>query len=457
MNHSLRRRLLLLLLPLSIVVWLLSAYSSYRATQHEVEELFDAQMAQSARTLMALAGHEVVEIAAEGRDAEHLHRLDQTLMSADGHKYEYKLSYQFWAMPQQQLLMRSFNAPHVPLGNQQAGYSTRQLDGRPWRVYVLSDVESGLQIQVGEALAIRDELTARVAMSTALPLLLGLPLLALVISVAVSRSLRPLRHLAEAIHRRHPDNLSPLLPANTPLEVAPLLGALNHLLQRLGRALENERRFTADAAHELRTPLAALRVQAQVALRSRQDAERKLALEQVVAGVDRAARLVEQLLVLARLDPAEGHALAESFELEPLAAEVIASQAGQAAASGIELELVSTRKPRLTAIRDSVELLLRNLLENAIRHTPREGRVMVVIERDERAAIILRVADSGSGIPQQERERVFERFYRLSGNEGPGSGLGLSIVRRVAELNHAEVTLGESSLGGLEVAVSFPA
>ncbi|MCW8829018.1 MAG: ATP-binding protein [Gammaproteobacteria bacterium] len=455
MSLSLRRRLLLTLIPITAVVWLLSAYTSYRDTQHEVEELFDAQMAQTARTLLSVAGHELMELTGAPLENTHIHFGGSDQLDIDGHKYEYKLAYQLWQQPENRLLMRSFTAPEEPLTDKPNGYNTRQIRGEPWRVFSLLDRDSGFQVQVGEAMAIREELTNAVALRTGLPLLIALPLLALFISVGVTRTLSPLKQLARVIARRDPNNLEAVAEQNVPQEISPLVEALNRLFTRLSRAFENERRFTADAAHELRTPLAALKVQAQVARRSHDEAEREQALSNLLEGVDRAAHLVEQLLILARIDPQNSPAVQQRLDLGKLAEEAVIHAAGQATAKQIELTLDRCPDPRILGIAEGITILLRNLLENAIRYTPQGGRVQIAIEQEDAQHTTLRIADSGPGIPAQKREKIFERFYRLAGQQTSGSGLGLSIVKRIAELNHAELTLDDSPLGGLEVRVRF--
>jgi len=458
MRTSLRRRLMLTLLLITAVIWLFSAWLNIRDTHHEATELFDAQMAQTARTLLSVAGHELVELtdAQRYKGPAHIHFIGDTRFNASGHKYEHKLAYQLWQEPEHILLLRSFNAPDDALSEQAAGYSTVMIKDEPWRVFSLLDKETGFQVQMGEAMAIRDELTHKVLLRTGLPILVGLPLLALLILLAINRNLRPLRQLADTVSRRSPSSLEAVDGRNAPCEITPLVDALNRLFLRLSRAFENERRFTADAAHELRTPLAALKIQAQVAKRSNNDHERDQALDKMLAGVERATHLVEQLLTLARVDPESGQALLDEIRLDQLCENMLADVSPKAAAKEIELELDVDGVTNVTGIREGLEILLRNLLDNAIRYTPNGGKVSVRLEQCKDNGIELHVGDNGPGIPESERERIFDRFYRLAGQNTEGSGLGLSIVQRVAELNGATVKLDKSSLGGLEVTVHFP-
>jgi signal transduction histidine kinase len=304
-------------------------------------------------------------------------------------------------------------------------------------------------------LAIRQELTDTIALRTGTPLLLGLPLLALLISFGINRSLQPLQRLAKSVAQRAPTNLEAVDDARAPSEIRPLVAALNQLFQRLATAFDNERRFTADAAHELRTPLAALKVQAQVARRSQEEAERRQALEKVLEGVERASRLVEQLLTLARVDPEAGLGQGEPVNLNELAEEVFAGMAGEAAVKQIELDLTAGGGCLILGRREGLAIMLRNLLDNAIRYTPEKGRIELTLKQQDEG-VVLSLGDSGPGIPEEQRERIFDRFYRLAGQEVSGSGLGLSIVKRIAELHAASLSLGRSPLGGLEVTLRFP-
>jgi two-component system, OmpR family, sensor histidine kinase QseC len=457
MRSSLRRRLLITLLSITAVIWLFSAWMNYRDTRHEIGELFDAQMAQTARTLLSVAGHELAELDDTRRFAgqTHIHFSGDSRFTTAGHEYEHKMGYQLWQQPENTLMMRSFNAPEAPLNTLENGYSTETIDGEQWRVFSLFDPQDGFMVKIGEALAIRDELTDTVALRIGLPLLFLLPVMALLILLGINRTLRPLRNLAHSVSSRSPSSLDAVDDRDAPCEITPLVDALNRLFLRLSRAFESERRFTADAAHELRTPLAALKIQAQVAKRSNNDDDRNQALNKLLEGVERATRLVEQLLTMARVDPEGSTALHSEIRLDQLCQEVLANIANQARVKEIELELDVDGVTVLTGLQESLEILLRNLLDNAIRYTPRGGRISVRLTQCDDGSIELHVGDSGPGIPESERSRIFDRFYRLAGQNTEGSGLGLSIVQRIAELNRAEVKLGESELGGLEVTVHF--
>jgi two-component system sensor histidine kinase QseC len=299
-------------------------------------------------------------------------------------------------------------------------------------------------------------LARHITLKILLPTFIALPVLALLIWFGVGAGLQPLKRLKQEVKQRTANRLEPLAMAGVPEEVAPLAQALNDLFVRLQQAFEGERRFTADAAHELRTPLAALKIQAQVALRSTDETERQSALENVLRGVDRATRLVTQLLTLARVDPETAAIDYKPVELRGLAASVMADLEPLAHAKQIEMTLEDCSLCKVLGDDAQLGLLLRNLLDNAIRYTPAGGKVSVTVRNTN--GISLEVRDTGPGIAETEREQVQQRFYRITGNGEEGSGLGLSIVRRIAELHGAKLVLSDNDLGhGLLANVIWPA
>jgi two-component system sensor histidine kinase QseC len=448
---SLRRRLLVILLSLFATAWVVLALFSYRNARHEIEELFDAELAQSARVLLALTQHELNEPDELNDDAE------LGTISVDGgtgHRYEKKIAFQVWLG--ERLLLRSPSAPATHLAPN-PGFSDRQIDGNPWRVFSLPGDREDVRIEVGERDDVRMELVRDIVRDLLWPFLLTLPVLGLLIWSGIGRGLAPLKRTAAEIGRRSPHQLDPLPLGGTPAELRPVVDSLNKLLARLDDALESERRFTANASHELRTPLAGLKAQAQVAARAASEAERAQALAQLVRGVDRATRLVEQMLTLARLDPGEAATHYEVVDLAPLLGEILAEYGPAALDKGIELGLAENTEGTVLADRAALEVMLRNLIDNAIRYTPAPGNVEVGAHTSGRE-VVLWAADSGPGIPESERARVFDRFYRVAGTDAAGCGLGLSIVRRIALLHGARIELGATSAaGGLRVEVHFPA
>ncbi|MCX7168823.1 MAG: ATP-binding protein [Proteobacteria bacterium] len=440
---SLQRRLLLLILGGVAVLWLAMLVLSFLDAHHEIDELLDAQLAQTAQTLLALASHEAHEgdegIAELGEEAD---------------KHQHNLRFQIWGA-NGELLLRSQNAPTTPLTSRD-GFSEASDQSGEWRYFSLWDKGRAIQVQVGEDQEGRDELIIQVAWKLLLPALFGLPLLGGWVWLATRRGLAPLDAVAAQIDHRHPAHLDPLAPATAPTEIRTLLQALNGLFGRVKQTLVNERRFTADAAHELRTPLAALAAQAQVAQRSADDGERQHAIEQVRVGVDRAAHLLDQLLTLARLDPEQPLAGSQPVRLKALSEEVCAIHGTAAVEKQITLELDAVDL-QVRGNATMLQILLRNLLDNAIRYTPRGGRVQVGLSAVE-SGTVLRVCDSGPGIPAEERAAVFQRFHRgAAAQDQVGSGLGLSIVQRIAELHGASISLAEGENGtGLCISVTFP-
>jgi len=438
-HHSLRRRLLAVLLLATVLVWTGALLFSYRDTRHELNELLDAHLAQSTAMLIAQLGHEPEEI-----DTEHTPPL---------HRYSRNVAFQVWE-DGRRLMLHSATAPNVLLSGRMEGFSDSVVAGQGWRVFSAWDARHRFLVQVGERREARDELGTTIAEHMLRPLLVALPLLGLLIWFGVGAGLRSLRTLGGQVRERQPDNLAPL-DAAAPTEVQPLVDGLNSLFARVRASLESERRFTADAAHELRTPLAAIRAQAQVARTAGAGAERDRALDNVLEGCDRAAHMVEQLLTLARLEP-ETQRAREPHDLHALAAATVAELAPGAAAKDIDIQLavggpaVAPCEPALIAI------LMRNLIDNAIRYSPRQSVVEVAVTATADGAEFA-VLDQGPGIPAAERGLVWERFYRILGSDEPGSGLGLSIVRRIADLHGATAAFGPGDGGrGLRVAVRFP-
>ena len=297
---------------------------------------------------------------------------------------------------------------------------------------------------------VRQELTDHLLKTMLTPLLFGVPLFGVWIWFATRRGLAPLDMIAAELGRRAPEQLDPVVPVAAPSEIRPLLGALNTLFGRVGQTLDNERRFTADAAHELRTPLAAISTQAQVAARARDTAERDHALAQLSASARRASHLVEQLLTLARLDPAAGLPMSD-LRLDQLAAEVCADHGARAVEKNIALELDAPAPVVVAGNAAMLRVLLRNLIDNAVRYTPAGGKVGVGV-----TARMLTVNDSGPGIPPAQREDALRRLHRLAGQDIEGSGLGLSIVARIAALHEATLELTDGiGQPGLSVRLGF--
>lgn len=438
-RHSIRRRLLVTLLATTVLAWGAALLLSYRDTRHELDELLDAHLAQSTSLLIAQVGH-------EADDIEHTPPL---------HRYSRKVAFQIWGKGGRRLLLHSASAPNEPLSPKHEGFSDSEVAGERWRVFSAWDESRRFLVQVGERREARDKLARSVAKHLSQPLLVTLPVLALLIWFGVARGLRPLQTLGREVAARRADNLAPLEAAAAPDEVLPLVDGLNHLFARVRTSLDSERRFTADAAHELRTPLAAIRTQAQVARAASADSERRQALDNVLAGCDRAAHLVEQLLTLARLEPAQ-RPVHERCDLHALAVAAVAELAPAAVGKDIDLQLAESGAVPVSGTPALLAILLRNLIDNAIRYSPRHSTVRVAVTATADGAEFS-VVDQGPGIPPGAEVLVWERFYRVLGSGEIGSGLGLSIVKRIADLHGARAAFSPGDGGkGLRVAVRFP-
>ncbi len=336
---------------------------------------------------------------------------------------------------------------------QTPGLHVLEWEGTQWRVFTL--IEGGLTIQVATTSASRARRFAAIAPWLLLPLGVLVVVLGLLIRAAVARALAPLEQVRGEIGRRDVQSLHALDRRHLPDEIAPVVDTLNDLLVRLDQALVSQRRFIADAAHELRSPLTAVRLQAQVARRAETEAERDAALAQLVSGVDRAAHLVDQLLAMARLEPAARQAVFAPLALDALVKQEVAACSSLAEARDIDLGVGECQPVTLHGHTDSLRTMLDNLLDNAVRYSHAGGRVDVEL-REQEGVARLTVSDNGPGIPATDRERVLERFQRLAGADIPGSGLGLAIVRQVVALHGGTLTLGDREGTGLKVVVTLP-
>jgi two-component system sensor histidine kinase QseC len=418
----------------------------YVDSQHEVEELFDANLAQSARILLGLLKHEMEEEKIKGKEEKVT--LEEPLFR---HRYEHKLAFLVRASDGR-ILIRSASTPLFPQPSHDlVPLSDYWADGYLWRVFTLQADQ--YIVQTGERYDIRDELISEIMYSTLSILLMALPFLALLIWISVGSSFKPLQQVATDIASRTPEQLQPLELDKIPLEINVLVKALNSLFTRLTYAFENERRFTADAAHELRTPLAGVKTQAQVAQRATNPQQ---ALQQILIGVDRATHLVAQLLTLARMDATETMPTSP-VDLYELVSQLIIDLTPQALEEGIDLGLEKTATACVTqGNQEALYLMLRNLIDNGIRYTPAGGQVTVFLDNPQASRLTLLINDTGPGIPPEQREHIFERFYRGENQNISGSGLGLSIAQKVAQLHQVEIQLNEVPNGrGLSVRMDF--
>jgi len=428
---SIRVRLLVSLLALLLLAAAAMGAVTYRNVLGETEAIFDYQLQQ-----MALSLRDQGEIASADAGTLADAQLDFVV--------------QIWTVDGRSIYA---SRPHPALpARALLGLATLQVDGRAWRTYSVATRER--VIQVAQPVEIRQRLAARAAWRSVLPLLLIAPVAALVVGWLAARNLAPLERLAGEVRARGGQSLAPLAVTGLPDEVAPLASSLNALLERLRTSLDTQRAFVADAAHELRSPLTALKLQLELLRRAGSDADRDAARDALAAGIERASRLVEQLLALARSEPAAA-VVFERVDLAEIARRAVAETVPFASSRRVEFELVAEAPVWVVGDALSLGLLVRNLADNAARYAPPDSRVTLHIGIDDGAAT-LRIDDAGPGIPEADRARVFDRFYRRAGAVEAGSGLGLAIVKSVADAHGATVALSESPASGLRVTVRFP-
>jgi len=444
LTPSIRRRLVAILIGLFVFTWLTSFGAIYTAANQRIGELFDAQLAHDAGALMVLAEQGSMSIRNRGPSPRapvnppHLRKL---------------LAFAIWNG--NQLVLQSYNAPDMAFPRSE-GYVDITLEKRAWRSFTLRRSQGGITVWVGEPFALRDRIIREISRDLLMPMLLALPLFAFAVWWGVGRGLVPLARVASEVSERSPLNLAPVGGDTVPDEIHVLVDRLNGLLTRLREAFELERRFTGDAAHEIRTPLAGIRTHAQIALRTDDDQQRRQSLMEVIDGVDRTTRLVNQMLTLARLDREALMGEATPVHLADLITTVMTDMQAEAEAKHISLVSTVAADIVLQGYPPALGIMLRNLVDNAIRYTPSGGRVEISADRSH-THVVLRVCDTGPGIPSNERSRVFDRFYRSPGVTAAGCGLGLSIARRVAELHGAILELDVPASGsGLCVQVNLP-
>ena len=431
---SIRRQLLFWLLAIVVAGVVLAGWLIYRQALAEANELFDYQLQEIAAALPSQSFNEILSSSDTGNEG---------------------IVLQIWNRNGE---LMYFSHPRAPLAPRaELGFSTQRTDRGDWRVY--GAIVGDNVVQLAQPLFVRNHLAANVALRTLWPLIVLLPFLGLAVWLVVGRGLAPLSRVARALDTRHPEALEPLPEQRLPREVTPLVHALNALLARLEQALETQKAFVADAAHELRTPLAAVQIQAQLVARAKDDDGRREALADLQSGITRATRLAEQLLALARSEP-DSEVPAREVDLKALLGDCVAAYVPLAQQRGVDLGIEESVAADVRGDPEALRVMLNNLLDNATKYTPHGGRVDVSLRVDEGHPVV-RIADSGPGIPVAERSRVFDRFYRAGPSAArertdvAGTGLGLAIVRRIADQHGATIALGDSPTGGLQVEVRF--
>lgn len=469
--RSIRRFLLSGILALVSASLAVSALIGYLEASHEMEELFDARLAQSARITNQLLGRYLEqngELPANGtiyqeweqsnpepwqKDKSFNLRGEDRELTPFGHEFERNLYFQLLS-EQGGILLRSPSAPSQPLGALAPGFNSVTKDNHEWRTFTLYNQDAQTWLIVAERDDERSELASKMATLTMLPLLITLPFLLGLLWWLISRGLAPLRQLAQAIGERHPANLSPLTLKIRAQELTPLTNEINRLMHALADTIEREKQFTNEAAHELRTPLAVLRIHSENALAAEDAESRQHSLQKMLLALDRSDRLLRQLLTQARIDNQQGLELSE-LNLNQLLQGTLATLAPIALKKDQQLSLEGTEQLMVMGQATLLELMFSNLIDNALRYTQAQGEIVVeACQEGHRVRVDIR--DNGPGIPTAALSRLCERFFRVNPQQGDGVGLGMAIVSRIAQLHGADLDIHNRPEGGLEVSVLLP-
>ena len=442
---SLKLRLTLLFLVLSLTAWFAASLVAWQQTSEKLDKLFDTQQMLFAKRLLTMDLDEI-------RAPERMREVPKK--AKHGHLDDDALAFAIYTPDGKMVLNDGENGREIPYHYRREGFDNGQLndDNDDWRFLWLTAPDGKYRVVVGQEREYRQEMALEVVRSQLTPWLVALPVMLLVLIVLLSRELWPLKKLAQTLRARSPDATDQLPTHGVPAEVSPLVEALNQLFARTGEMMARERRFTSDAAHELRSPLTALKVQTDVAQLSLDDPQAQAkALDQLHAGIDRASRLVEQLLTLSRLDSLENLDDVEPLKMADLLQSAVMDIYHPAQQAGIEIRL-HIHDPQVTRTGQQLllSLLVRNLLDNAVRYSPRGSVVEVTLDTHS-----FTVRDTGPGIAPEALARIGERFYRPPGQDQTGSGLGLSIVKRIATLHRMQVSLRNGQDGGFEVRIGW--
>lgn len=465
MKISIRKFLLINLLLAISLTTTLTAVGNYYLDQKDIQEHLDTLMAVAGLSYAAFLGNNLDPNALKPIQAA-LKRIPKSIEAhvSPVHPKQPSLnemidrfSFELWSKDNKRLL-HSSNAPQLDLKTIHDGFNNAIIDNERWRIFSTLNKPSGSRLILAERYHIRNELARRIAKDDLYIMLLTFPLSGLLIWIIIGRGLLSLDRVAKEVAHRAPTHLEPVNLKAIPEEIKPMVDELNKLFFRLQEGFNREKRFAADAAHELKTPLAAIKTQAQVALNTNSLDEKNIALEKLITSVNRSTHIVQQLLTMSRLVPDTPNITGfESVNLVRVVRDMLAMMAPFAIEKHIELEFQADKKTAdFQGNTTSICILVRNLVDNAIRYTDEHGVVLVRVRPHEGHAV-LEVIDNGPGIPKALHARVFERFFRVLGNKSSGSGLGLAIVRQICELHHAHIELDtHQEHSGLVIRVYFP-
>ncbi len=438
--RSIRTYLLFSLLAIITLVTFFSVLQGYRASIEKAEQLFDNRL-QNLAEIIAISNHDIRPRAEEST------------------AHSSAVFFQIWSQ-NKILLLRSHNAPTSFLTTTDgiANFKDVNFAGYRWRTYTLHDTQLNRWVVTGERIDIRYTLAENIVTASIIPIVLAIPIAAIIIWWAIGLGLRPLKNLVLQLSNKKADDLTPVVLPHSPQELTQLVTTINDLLRRLNSAFAREQRFSSDAAHELRTPISALKIQIHNLQRSESFDDNEL--KPLAAGIERMAYVIEQILSLNRHSPDQGNIDKIKIDLYTVIQQNIADQYQQIANKNQKISLTGEPKCLLAANKFALETLVQNLISNASKYTPKNGEIEITVTRDIKS-IEMSVEDSGAGISEAEIDRVFERFYRIDGDQHDsgiiGCGLGLAIVKHIVELHNGQIELTRSAqLGGLKVIVNFP-
>jgi two-component system sensor histidine kinase QseC len=442
---SLRTRLFAILVATTGLIWLCAAAWIYVQTKNEVEHVLDTRLQEAARMVQSL-------VANSDGTGSHNAQADPAVVPEQA-SYERQLSCQIWSLDGR-LVARSSGAPNERLSDHPNGFSERVVNGETWRVYAVEDATKGIRVMVGDRLGLRERLVTDLIKGLLAPTLLIIPLLGLLIWTSLGRGLRPLQNMAEELQKRDAEDMRAIDARHAPREIRPVVGALNKLFEKVDAARRHEREVTAFAAHELRTPLAGLKTQAQIAMTAADPAIKAGALQQILVSVDRTSRLVRQLLAVARLDARADIERNDHVNVGKMLEDVAAALSP----TSDQIRVILDPALHQTSLRTNLELLtvaLRNLFENALQHMPNGGTARWSVQRGS-GRLLIALEDEGPGIPEEELSHVANRFFRGRHRSASGSGLGLAIVELALRRLNASLTLkNRSDRTGLRAEVSM--
>ncbi|MCK4674347.1 MAG: sensor histidine kinase N-terminal domain-containing protein [Gammaproteobacteria bacterium] len=462
---SIRSQLLFRLIIVSTILVGGTSWLAYQNVRNETRELFDAQLARSARLILSLAqaqngdsGFSRIQqyLDENGLAVMYINFEEKTesQQTENGHIYETKLAFQIWDN-EGNLVVKSYNAPLEPMAINNSGFNHTIIENFNWRTFSLLSSNKQYHCITAERIDVRNDLIIKISNDLFYMFIILVPALIIIVYLFIDKGLKPLQQLASQINRRSGDNLELIANDYKDTEIVTIKNALNQLLHRLKETLAREKRITSDAAHELRTPLAAIRLHTELAKNAKNQQEKSESLDHIIHGVDRTTHLVEQLLTLARLEP---ELLANDFtevDLSTLIIEECALLSPLAIDKKIDISFDENLIDHIKGHESSLRLLIRNLLTNAISYTPACGEVNIKLCRQNQH-IILTIEDNGPGISGKDIKRVTERFYRAENHSAPGCGIGLSIVDRVVQMHQGTLQFCQADSGrGLKVIIQF--